>query len=84
MKTMKKANIIAQSVKDMLDNPFNILANVQATDYNLIDVKIIDGNAEYVKQLMAYNYCESLLFVKEHSEDGVTTLTYTCYPFLSI
>ena len=79
---MKRATLIAKSVMETLDNPFNIMSNTQAVSHNLIEVKIIDRNAEDVKKIMDRNYCESLVLYTESSEDGVTKLTYNCYPFM--
>lgn len=78
MKNTERATAIANSVKEMLDNPFNILSDVKAIGTDAINVRIVDNHAEYVKKLLEVNYCESLVFVTEGSADGVTTLTYNC------
>ena len=73
-----RANAIAKSVKEMLDNPFNILSDTKAISDNMIHVRVVDKYAEYVQNLIEVNYCESLVFVMMSTADEVTTLTYSC------
>lgn len=73
-----RANAIAKSVKEMLDNPFHILSDTKAISDNMIHVRVIDKYAEYVMKLIEVNYCESLVFVMMSTVDEVTTLTYSC------
>ena len=78
MKNNNKAMVIAQSVKAMLDDTFNILSDTKAINANEIHVRVLDKYADYVKKLLEVNYCESLVFVMEATADEVTTLTYFC------
>ena len=73
-----RANAIAQSVKEMLDDTFNILSDTKAISDNMIHIRVVDKYAEYVMKLMEVNYCESLVFVMMSTMDEVTTLTYAC------
>lgn len=73
-----RANAIAQSVKDMLNDTFKILNDTKAVSDTMIHVRVVDKYAEYVMKLMEVNYCESLSFVMMSTVDEVTTLTYHC------
>ena len=78
MKNTERANAIAKSVKDMLNDTFNILNDTKAISDNMIHIRVVDKYAEYVMKLMEVNYCESLVFVMMSTMDEVTTLTYSC------
>jgi hypothetical protein len=52
MMNTERATAIANSVKEMLDNPFNILSDVKAIGTDAINVRIVDIHAEYVKKLL--------------------------------
>lgn len=73
-----RAYEIAQSVKEMLYDTFNILSDVKVISDHMIHVRVIDKNAEYVMKLLEVNYCESLMFVAMSTMSEVTTLTYYC------
>lgn len=78
MNNMERANAIANSIKEMLNDTFKILNDTKAISDNMIHVRVIDKYAEYVMKLMEVNYCESLVFVMMSTMDEVTTLTYSC------
>lgn len=73
-----RANAIAQSVKEMLNDTFNIINDTKAVSNNMIHVRVVASHAEYVQKLMEVNYCESLVLIAVSNADEVTTLVYSC------
>lgn len=78
MKNTERANAIANSVKEMLNDTFNIINDTKAVSNNMIHVRVVESHAEYVQKLMEVNYCESLVLIAVSNADEVTTLVYIC------
>ena len=75
----KRAKMLAESVKSVLTEDFDIINDTKVISDNMIQVRIVESHADYVMELLKYNYCESLVFVMMSNADEVTTLTYALY-----